>query len=177
MQLVVMDEPGKDDEGAEGYHFIDGLPTTYVFTRDEKGEPVDDYAATMSHEILEMIADPGVNLYAQGYYIKSGRHYDAFIPYVVCDPVQENYYKIDGYRMSDFVVPEWFEMERAPKSMRFNFLDSISEPFKLAPGGYVDAVVGNRIRTQWGERADKKRRRHRRKLRMGLTEAERRSER
>jgi len=170
MSIILLNAPGEDDEGADGYHFIDGLPITYVFTCDEQGQPADDYPATMSHEVLEMIADPGVNLFAQGYYItKSGRHMSAFIPYEVCDPVQENYYDIDGIRVSDFVVPEWFEMEREPNSMHFNFMRSISEPFQLAPGGYTDAVVGARIRTQWGEFANRKRRRHRRKIRAEKT--------
>jgi hypothetical protein len=168
MCIIMLNEPGKDDEGAEGYHFSnDGLPVTYVFTRDEKGEPVENYAPTMSHEVLEMIADPGVNLYADGYYItKTGRHNSAFIPYEVCDPVQENTYKIDGLTMSDFVVPEWFEYERAPNSMPFSFLDAVSEPFALAPGGYTDAIVRGKTRTLWGEEANRKRRRHRHKARL-----------
>ena len=168
MCIIMLNQPGKRDEGAEGYHFsAEGLPKTYVFSRDEKGEPVENYAVTMSHEVLEMIADPGVNLYADGYYItKKGRHMTAFIPYEVCDPVQENTYKIDGLTMSDFVVPEWFEYERARNSMRFSFLDAVSEPFELAPGGYTDAMVGRDLRTQWGEEANRKRRRHRHKARL-----------
>jgi hypothetical protein len=171
MSIILLNAPGEDDEGADGYHFIDGVPITYVFTCDEQGRPAEDYPATMSHEVLEMIADPGVNLFAQGYYVtKAGRQVDAFIPYEVCDPVQENYYELDGFRMSDFVVPEWFEVEREPNSMRFNFMNSISAPFQLAPGGYTDAVVGTRIRTQWGVKANKKRRRHRRKIRAARNE-------
>jgi hypothetical protein len=171
MCIIMLNEPGKDDEGAEGYHFSDeGLPTTYIFTRDEKGKRVENYAPTMSHEVLEMIADPGVNLYADGYYItKTGRHMSAFIPYEVCDPVQENTYEINGRTMSDFVVPEWFEYEHKRNSMRFSFLDAVAEPFELAPGGYTDAVVGRTIRTQWGEEANRERRRHRQKARLKKT--------
>jgi len=29
------------------------------------------------------------------------------ISFEVCDLVQENLYKIDGFKMSDFVTPEW----------------------------------------------------------------------
>jgi hypothetical protein len=165
MQIVIKDEP--DTANTPAYHFIEGLPTTYVFTQDDDGKPI-EYHSAISHEALEMIADPGVNLYAAGYYIKSRRHYHAWIPYEVCDPVQDNWYAIDGIRMSDFVVPEWFEAERERRSMKFSFRDSVSEPFAIAKGGYVDAVVGKRIRTVWGVRANRKKRRHRLEARAEL---------
>jgi hypothetical protein len=163
---ITLRETDKDDPGDLGYHFIDGIPATYVFTRDEKGKPLEEFYSTLSHEVLEMIADPGVNLYASGYYIKSGRHYRAFLPYEVCDPVQDALYSIDGVKVSDFVVPEWFEEERPRDSMKFSFLDSVREPFELAYGGYIDAMVGQRVRTIWGERGKRKKRRHRRKARL-----------
>lgn len=165
MKIVVTDEP--DEPGDLGYHFIEGLPVTRVFTEDGRGRPV-DYHATISHEALEMIADPGVNLYAVGYYIRSGRHRKAWIPYEVCDPVQDRSYRIEGIEMSDFVVPEWFEAERAPGSMRFSFCGAVREPFAITSGGYVDAVVGRRIRTVWGRRADRNKRRHRLEIRAAI---------
>ena len=167
MQIWLKGKPDPDDEGAFGYHFIDGHPITYVFTRDEKDQRVDDYATTLSHEVLEMIADPGVNLYADGYYIsKSKRHYRAWVPYEVCDPVEETLYEIRGVKVSDFVVPEWFEPEREPGSMDFSFRGAVTEPFELAPGGYMEAVLTNTVRTIWGEMANRRRRRHRCKARV-----------
>jgi hypothetical protein len=157
-----------DEDGDLGYHFIEGVPSTYVFSRDEKGRKVTNWTSTLSHEVLEMIADPGMNLYASGYYItKSGRHYRAFIPYEVCDAVQEKLYTIDGVTVSDFVVPEWFEEERPRNSMKFSFLGSVHEPFEIAKAGYIDAVVGPSVRTIWGERKKRKKRRHRYKARFG----------
>lgn len=164
---ITIKESDADDPGDLGYHFIEGIPNTYVFTRDEKGKPLKEYYSTLSHEVLEMIADPGVNLYACGYYIKSGRHYRAFMPYEVCDPVQDNLYSIDGVKVSDFVVPEWFEEERPRNSMKFSFLGSVHEPFELAYDGYIDAMVGQSVRTIWGERGKRKKRRHRRNARLG----------
>jgi len=164
MEIRILDE---SEEGALGYHFIDGVPRTEVFTQNEAGRPV-EFVSVLSHEVLEMIADPGANLYAWGYYIKSGRHYKAWIPYEVCDPVQGRSYRIDGFEMSDFVVPEWFESERERGSMKFSFCNAVKEPFEIAPGGYVEAVVGKRIREVWGEKANRKRRRHRAKIRARL---------
>jgi len=165
MKIHLRDVPDLKD--AEGYHFIDGLPITYVFTENSAGRPV-EFHSVLSHEVLEMIADPGANLYAWGYYIKSGRHYKAWIPYEVCDPVQDRCYRIDGIEMSDFVVPEWFESERGRRSMEFSFLDAVHEPFEITSGGYVDAVVGKRTRTVWGAKARRKKRRHRHTVRASL---------
>jgi len=107
-------------------------------------------------------------LYASGYYIKAGRHYRAFLPYEVCDPVQECTYKIDGVRVSDFVVPEWFEEDRPRGSLRFSFMGSVNEPFELAPEGYIDAMVGQKVRTIWGPERKQQKRRTRRQARVEL---------
>jgi len=151
----------KDSDSDLGYHFIQGVPRTEVFTRDAQGKQYDEYYSTLSHEVLEMIADPGINLYASGFYTKNGRHHRAWIPYEVCDPVEENLYEIDGFKMSDFVLPEWYEPERKVGSLKFSHRDSVNRPFALAPGGYVDAVVGQTIHTVWGQKATPKQRRHR----------------
>ena len=151
----------KDSASDLGYHFIQGLPRTEVFTRDAQGEKYEEYYSTLSHEVLEMIADPGINLYASGFYTKDRRHHNAWIPYEVCDPVEDNLYEIDGFKMSDFVTPEWYEPERKIGSVQFSHRDSVRHPFALAPGGYVDAVVGQTIHTIWGPKARPKRRRHR----------------
>jgi hypothetical protein len=165
MQILLQDVPPAEDAGEIGYHFIDGLPRTCVYTRNDDDEAI-PFHATLSHEALEMIADPGVNLYARGHYLgPARRRLRAWIPYEVCDPVQDALYRIDGVAVSDFVVPEWFEPERARGSLKFSFLGSVREPFEISAGGYVDAVVGDRVRTVWGRKARRRRRRHRLRIR------------
>jgi hypothetical protein len=177
-RLVVVERPsrrrmsitmkGKPDlTRADAYHFIDGLPQTYVFTRDEKGRPVEpaDYESSFSHEALEMIADPGVNLFAAGYCAYQGHRHRAWIPYEVCDPVQGATYRIDGITMSGFVVPEWFEGDRKRDSMKFSYRCSVHAPFEIAPAGYVDAFVNGRTVTTWGPEAKRRKVRHRLQVR------------
>jgi hypothetical protein len=170
MTITIKGAPSDEDEGALGYHFSNvGMPETYVFTRDENGKRVKEYYSTLSHEVLEMIADPGVNLFASGYHITpTGRHLRAFLAYEVCDPVQEELYVIDGVKVSDFVAPEWFEEERAGAALRFSHLESVSEPFELAPGGYIDALYRGRFKTFEGVAARRKKRRHRHAARSRL---------
>jgi hypothetical protein len=146
MSLIVK---GRNAE-FDGYHFTPkGLPVGYVFTRDEHDQLVENWSVTVSHEVLEMIADPGANLYAYGHYTtpRSRRRRNAYVGYEVCDAVQEKRYVIDGVKVSDFVVPEWFEPERPRGSMRFSFKGAVNRPFGLAPGGYMDVQVGGQLIT------------------------------
>jgi len=94
----------------------------------------EQWSCTASHEVLEMLADPNINLTVleetqQGRYLYS---------YEVCDACQaEDYaYKIDGVLVSDFVFPSWFESFRK-KGTQFDFMKKIKAPLQLLPGGYV----------------------------------------
>lgn len=171
MTLIVK---GKSAE-FDGYHVIDGIPVGFVFTRDENDELLPLYSVALSHEVLEMIADPGANLYAYGHYVtpRTKRRRSAYVSYEVCDAVQECTYKIDGVAVSDFVVPEWFEPGRPRGSIRFSFRNAVNGPFVLAPGGYMDVQVGSELITVDGpplREKRRKKRRHRhdvRKARLG----------
>src|SRR6185503_9677901 len=104
----------------------------------------------------EMIADPGVNLFAEGYVKYRGHRVKGYVAYEVCDPVQETTYRIDGVRVADFVMPEWFEPDRQGGSIKFSFCDAVQAPFELAPGGYMDVSYDKRLITLWGETAEEK---------------------
>jgi hypothetical protein len=159
-----------DEAGDLGYHFHEGYPVTYVFAKDDI-EEYGEYTSTLSHELLEMIADPGVNLYADGFVrVAHGVKRKAMIPYEVCDAVEEDLYLIDGVHVSDFLLPEWFEPEHAGKSLTMDFLGVIRRPFELAPGGYTDAIVGKRYMTFWSKKKSTKQR-HRMAAREALWQA------
>jgi hypothetical protein len=76
-------------EGGDlGYHIKEGKPISYIFAKDD----IDDsgeYTSTLSHELLEMIADPGVNLYAIGKFLLKRKRKIGFFGMEVCDPVQK----------------------------------------------------------------------------------------
>jgi hypothetical protein len=169
MKVVIKDV--SDEAGDLGYHFCDGYPVTYVFAQDDVKE-LKEYSSTLSHELLEMIADPGVNLYAEGFYrIKHGVKRKAMIPYEVCDAVQDEMYRIDGVRVSDFVLPEWFEPEHKGREMKMDHLGKIDRPFDLAPGGYTDVVQGKRYFTVFAHDARRTKKRHRHARRMAIWKA------
>jgi hypothetical protein len=161
MKVVVKDNAEAEEKGYLGYHFVKGLPVTYVFAMDDiaaQGE----FSSTLSHEVLEMLADPDVNLFAQGFYRdKAGRRHSAFMPYEVCDPVEASLYKIDGVKVSNFVLPEWFEPEHEDGLMKMDYLGVLDGPFMLAPGGYIDVLRNGKTKTVWGVKAKRKKVRHR----------------
>ena len=123
-----------DQAGALGYHDLtkSGQPTGKVFaktTLDDGGL----WTVTFSHELLEMVADPTINLCA---FDEDARRLYA---YEVCDAVEADAlgYKIDGVTVSDFVMPGWFEPSHVTKGERFAFKSKVKGPFQLLAGGYI----------------------------------------
>lgn len=129
--IVVLDDA--DQAGALGYHDIQttGEPLGKVFAKTTimyGGH----WTVTFSHELLEMIADPYINLVAAC--DRQNRMY----AYEVCDAVEDDNfgYMINGILVSDFVLPHWFD-EHATRKNQFSFKNHVRAPFQLAPGGYI----------------------------------------
>jgi len=130
-QIVLTDDP--DQAGALGYHemTIRGTPLGKVFARFD-AESGSSWTVTLSHELLEMLADPWINWCAEG---SDGRIYAL----EVCDAVESDSlgYEIDGVLVSDFITPSWFERTQAD---RIDFKKRVSKPMELGPGGYVSVL-------------------------------------
>jgi len=152
LMSVVLRNRDRSGSGDEGYHVDDdGIPSAVVFTHGNGGHDQEVFA-TLSHEVLEMIADPALNLYASAYRTFRGRRHRAFVGIEVCDPVQDCLYEIDGIQVSDFVVPEWFESERKAGSLKFSFKGNVSAPLQHAKGGYMDVVIKGRLSQRGGSK-------------------------
>jgi hypothetical protein len=97
------------------------------------------WTASASHELLEMLVDPDVNLSAS---ISTGETTQRLYAYEVCDACQaeEFGYKIDGTLVSDFVYPTWFEAFHKPGSTQFDHGRKIKKPFELLSGGYISVL-------------------------------------
>ena len=133
--LVILDT--SDAPGALGYHDLtpEGLPLGKVFAASDRGLGL-QWTVTASHELLEMLADPDVNLTV---FIESGSTTGTLYAYEVCDACEadEFGYSIGGVMVSDFVNPAWFESFRKRGSTQFDHQSKIQEPFGLLPGGYI----------------------------------------
>jgi len=130
-----------DVDDAVGYHELNhrGIPYGFVFTEISKalGE---HWSVTLSHEALELVADPEVNLLVMGPHPKEpGR--DVFHWYEMCDAVQDESYDIDGVEVSNFVLPLYFTGGDEAGG-RNDFLGTphrgrTLRSFGVNPGGYV----------------------------------------
>jgi hypothetical protein len=137
--LYLWDEVDVDD--ALGYHEKNhrGIPFSFVFSKlaADMGE---SWSTTLSHEAIELIGDPEVNLLVQGPHPETGK--DVFHWYELCDAVQAESYKIDEVDVSNFVLPLYFTSteERAGRN---DFLGrrgrdgKTLESFKVKEGGYI----------------------------------------
>jgi hypothetical protein len=134
-QLVVLN--ASDQAGALGYHDLtpDGLPLSKVFSGDDIADGV-SWSVTMSHELLEMLGDPNINLTALVQQTaKKGR----LFAYEACDPTEDDSfgYLIDSVLVSDFVLPSWF----VPGAQgHFDHHKKLSSPLHLLPGGYISVM-------------------------------------
>lgn len=125
-----------DIADALGYHdeTPQGTPVMKAFPRldAEGGTP---WTVTASHEVLECLADPNLCKAAQG---SDGK----FWAYEVCDAVEGDTYEIDGVKVSDFVLPLYFEplpgavAVHAKDGLRYDYLGLIRSPLEIRPTGY-----------------------------------------
>jgi hypothetical protein len=127
--LSVLDD--SDQADALGYHDVtsSGLPLGKAFAKSDIDSGLKP-SVTISHELLEMLADPEINLAAQ-----VG---DRIYAYEVCDPCEADAvgYKIGEVLVSDFVTPAWFQPVPRPGGP-FDFQEKIKKPLALLPGGYL----------------------------------------
>ncbi len=132
-----------DVEDASGYHERNnrGVPFGFVFTSiaEKIGE---HWSITLSHEALELLADPETNLLVMGPH-PSGKG-DVFHWFEMCDAVQDEHYTIDGVEVSNFVLPLYFTGTRRTdeKGARNDFLGRVHrkrtlKSFGINPGGYI----------------------------------------
>ncbi|MCA1815226.1 MAG: hypothetical protein LC746_02240 [Acidobacteria bacterium] len=167
-RIRIKDHATKEDEGYLGYHIQrNGYPVAMIFA-DEDLKDDKTISVTLSHEILEMLVDPLLNLYA--YRPGKGRdRRERGYFYEVCDAVQCQHYRINGVSVCDFVYPEWFEFAWPRGSRRFDHLGLLREPFELLKGCYADIYEkGRGSRTIWGDKTVKKRR-HRHDARLMMS--------
>ena len=131
--LVFLDAADAPD--AIGYHdlTLDGLPLGKVFVKTTMADKA-SVSVTASHELVEMLVDPGINLCA----LKSST--GIIYALEVADPVEETDFLVDGIAMTNFVYPSWFEEFRKPGSARFDYLGLVDRPYKLLKGGYMSVI-------------------------------------
>jgi hypothetical protein len=151
--LAILDD--SDQAGALGYHDLtpDGLPIGKVFAASDLKAGM-SWSVTASHELLEMLADPNINLTV---FVQNADTAGTLYAYEVCDACEGDSlgYPINNVLVSDFVYPAWFESFRAQASTQFDRMNKIQTPLQLLPGGYIgmfDVTAGTGWQQQTAER-------------------------
>jgi len=147
--MVFLDDA--DTEGALAYHDLtpDGLPISKVFVRTtlKNGDLV---SVSASHELVEMLVDPAINL------MSTGPDEKAVYAYESADPVEDLTFNVNGIPMSDFVYPAYFETFHKPGSVQFDQLNKVKKPFQILKGGYQIIFKGGKWSQVYGSKAKAK---------------------
>ena len=120
-----------DAPGALAYHDLtpDGFPISKVFVKTtlKNGDLV---SVSASHELVEMLVDPAINLMTTGPDPKTMYAYES------ADPVEALSFPVQGIPMTDFVYPSYFETFRKAGSVRFDAMGKVKKPFQILANGY-----------------------------------------
>lgn len=121
-------------KGALGYHSINAkeLPIGFVYVNPG------DWTITLSHEVLELILDPSVNIFLPGPDPRDSTKW-LFHSYEVCDAVERFSYEIDGIEVSNFVTPHYF-VEGDARGTRNDFLGVGVPSFGVMPGCHLGVI-------------------------------------
>lgn len=141
-----------DQPGALAYHDLtpQGLPLSKVFVRTTIANH-DLVSVSASHELVEMLVDPAINL------LTTGPDPKLVYAYESADPVEQLSFAVDGIPMSDFVYPSYFEAFHKSGSVKFDELGKVKRPFQILSGGYQIILKNGKWTEVFGSAAKKKR--------------------
>jgi len=151
-RIVLRDYSSDKDAIAEHWR-LGGHPTATVYARDvlrlENGswiEGANSVSASVSHEVVELLADPVACYYVDGLD-------DWMYALEVADPVQNDYYDIDGVAVSNFTFPDyWNPWAKKTRLHRLDQMGKVSRPFEVRDGGYLVRYRGRRRSFVYGPR-------------------------
>ncbi len=136
--LYVLPSKGEDDDGFHTAN-LSGIPYGFVYL-DVAKKLDEEWSVTLSHEALELVGDPELNMLVKGPHPEENR--DVYHWFEMCDAVQDESYEIDGIRVSNFVLPLYFTSSDE-RGGRNDFLGTVHhgktlESFRANPGGYIN---------------------------------------
>jgi hypothetical protein len=143
--IIVKEKIGSNDE--LGFH-LDKHNQPYALV---KFAP--DWTLTVSHELLEMLADPFGNRLVPGPSLDNA-HPNNRVSYLVevCDPCEDSdfAYSINGVVVSDFITPHFHDPDRTTGA-RYSFTGAVKKPREILKNGYIsweDPTLGRWFQLQ-----------------------------
>ncbi len=127
---------GRAVDDTSAFHMVEhsGIPAGFEFP-EIASKLGADWSVLLSHEALEMIIDPDVNLLVGGIHPREKR--TILLSYEVCDPVQSSSYAIEDVQVSNFVLPQYYKPRprRRGAYENTNYLNVPLPPFDVIEGG------------------------------------------
>lgn len=129
-KIIIRDDIQVD--GAAGIHLNRNNGQPYALVQYSS-----EWSLTLSHELLEMLADPQGNRVVAGDSVKAGQGRVQYLV-EVCDPSERAQfgYSVNGVLVSDFYTPAFFDPVFSP-SARYSFTGCIKKPRQVLNGGYL----------------------------------------
>ncbi len=144
------DDPTTGVKNADGYHFANNKNIPYGFVYlDICAKYNEVWTCTLSHEVLELLADPDAALTVTGPAPK-GAPGTVYYDLEVCDPTQGDHYPIGNVIVSNFVGKSYFGLFGG--SGRTNYLNLKLSAFGVRPKGYFQYEKGNRAHSIFGSK-------------------------
>jgi hypothetical protein len=98
----------------------------------------DGWSVAVSHETLEMLIDPyGNRLIGAAHPLDPEERVKYLVE--VCDPVQTVGYTVNGWMVSDFYTPNFFDPVHNRAAV-YSFTGAIDHPLELVDGGYISWI-------------------------------------
>ena len=118
--------------GAAGLHKRDDNKQPFALVALTNNWPV-----FLSHEVLEMLADPQGTLTRAGNSLKPGQGRVEYL-LEVCDPCQASKfaYSVNSILVSDFYTPQYFDPLKS-SGARYSFSGALTSPRQVLDGGYL----------------------------------------
>jgi hypothetical protein len=148
-----LEEEAREAVGYHDQNFM-GIPHGFVFI-DVAKRLKQDWSVALSHEALEMIADPELNLLVRGPHPEDPKNPDKFVFhfYEVCDAVSAESYEIDGIKVSNFVLPLYFtggdEYDGRNDLLGAVYNRTTLKSFGANPGGYISYIAPQTMKTHF----------------------------
>jgi hypothetical protein len=134
---IFIEDPSKLPQGAGGVH-LDNNNQPYALI--ELGA---QWSLDASHELLELLVDPGGNRLHAGPLLQQAINLGQPVSQVqylveVADPVEDGSfgYQINGVLVSDFFTPNFYDAQAAP-GVRYDFTGGVSGPLQVGINGYI----------------------------------------
>lgn len=151
-------DPTLGMNGVFGYHARNAgkLPYAFVYL-DVCAQYGEAWSCTLSHEVLEMLADPTLVMTASGPAPAGVGAPGRTVSYAleVCDPTQSDTYVVNSVTVSNFVTRAWFGIPGG--SAATNFLNLALSPFTVRPRGYFQYEDSDGAHTVNGAAVDAQR--------------------